>query len=238
MTATVAGIHLGIDTHANRPAGNAVPDGSLYSCSTHALVYKSNFAGNSWATWATLSAGGGAPVGAEYLVTLADATLTAEKVVIAPASGGIVPKFVRKTADEIVNNSSALQDDNHLLLALAVNEVWAFEVDLWFDAATAADTKFAFTIPTGATIRFSHLSDTDAGGTANNEGTTYSGSGTVCGSHAGQGVGTIRHVRLVGFVATDGTNSGNLQLQWAQNTANASDATVFANSWLKAWKLV
>lgn len=54
MTATVAGIHLGLDTHANRPAANTVPDGSIYSCSTHSLVYKSNFAGNSWATWATL----------------------------------------------------------------------------------------------------------------------------------------------------------------------------------------
>jgi hypothetical protein len=59
VTATVAGIHLGIDTHANRPAANTVPDGSLYSCSTHSLIYKSNFGGNSWATWATLGAGGG-----------------------------------------------------------------------------------------------------------------------------------------------------------------------------------
>jgi hypothetical protein len=59
MVATVAGIHLGLDTHANRPAGNACPDGSFYSCSTHGLIYKSNFAGNSWATWATL--GGGTP---------------------------------------------------------------------------------------------------------------------------------------------------------------------------------
>ena len=58
MTATVAGMHLGIDTHANRPAANANPDGSLYSCSTHSLVYKSNFAGNSWATWATLGGTG------------------------------------------------------------------------------------------------------------------------------------------------------------------------------------
>lgn len=57
MTATVAGIHLGIDTHANRPAANTVPDGSIYSCSTHSLIYKSNFAGNSWATWATLGTG-------------------------------------------------------------------------------------------------------------------------------------------------------------------------------------
>lgn len=57
MTATVAGIHLAGD-HASRPAGNAVPDGSLYSCSTHSLIYQSNFAGNSWATWATLGGSG------------------------------------------------------------------------------------------------------------------------------------------------------------------------------------
>lgn len=56
MTATVAGIHLS-GTHAARPAGNTVPDGSLYSCSDHALVYQSNFVGNSWATWATLGVG-------------------------------------------------------------------------------------------------------------------------------------------------------------------------------------
>lgn len=58
MTATVAGIHLGIDTHGNRPAANTVPDGSIYSCSTHSLIYKSNFAGNSWATWASLTGTG------------------------------------------------------------------------------------------------------------------------------------------------------------------------------------
>src|SRR5262245_17172694 len=55
MAATVAGIHLS-GNHAGRPAANSVPDGSLYSCTTHSLIYQSNFAGNSWATWATLGA--------------------------------------------------------------------------------------------------------------------------------------------------------------------------------------
>lgn len=81
MTATVAGIHLGLDTHANRPAANTVPDGSFYSCSTHSLIYKSNFAGNSWATWATLS-GGLADQGA---FTYLDATEAAAPAT--PASG-------------------------------------------------------------------------------------------------------------------------------------------------------
>ena len=58
MTATVAGIHLGPDTHANRPAGNAVPDGSFYYCSDHDIVYKSDFAGNSWSNWLVLASAG------------------------------------------------------------------------------------------------------------------------------------------------------------------------------------
>lgn len=53
--ASVTGIHLAGD-HASRPAGNAQPDGSLYSCTTHGLIYKSSYAGNTWSTWATLGA--------------------------------------------------------------------------------------------------------------------------------------------------------------------------------------
>lgn len=56
MANTVAGVLL-TGTHAARPAGNAVPDGTLYSCTTHSLIYQSNYAGNSWATWATLGTG-------------------------------------------------------------------------------------------------------------------------------------------------------------------------------------
>lgn len=74
MTATVAGIHLGLDTHANRPAANTVPDGSLYSCSTHSLVYKSNYAGNSWATWATLGSGVALTVSENFIT--GDTTMT------------------------------------------------------------------------------------------------------------------------------------------------------------------
>lgn len=57
MTATVAGIHLGPDTHANRPAASSPPVGSLYSCSDHSLIYRTD--GSSWSTWATLGAASG-----------------------------------------------------------------------------------------------------------------------------------------------------------------------------------
>lgn len=55
MPATVDGIHLSGD-HASRPAANAagLPVGSLYACSDHALIYKTD--GAAWSTWATLGA--------------------------------------------------------------------------------------------------------------------------------------------------------------------------------------
>lgn len=49
--------HLITGTHAARPAASAVPDGTLYSCTTHSLVYQSDT--SAWSTWATLGSGGG-----------------------------------------------------------------------------------------------------------------------------------------------------------------------------------
>lgn len=58
-TITVPGMFL-TGTHGARPAANAVGIGTLYACSTHALVYQSD--GSTWSQWfdggaATLSAG-------------------------------------------------------------------------------------------------------------------------------------------------------------------------------------
>ena len=50
---------------------------------------------------------------------------------------------VRKTADETVNNSNALQNDNHLLLALAANEVWQVELTLLL-LSTSTTPDFLF----------------------------------------------------------------------------------------------
>ena len=66
MANTVAGIS-GTGIHSARPAGNAVPDGSLYSCTTHSLIYQSSYGGNSWPTWATL--GGAAVTDATIAIT-------------------------------------------------------------------------------------------------------------------------------------------------------------------------
>jgi hypothetical protein len=91
MTATVAGIHLGPDTHANRPAAGTPPVGSLYSCTTHSLVYRTD--GSTWSTWATL---GGAAV-TDATISTSDITtndVSSSKHGWAPKGDGTTTKFL------------------------------------------------------------------------------------------------------------------------------------------------
>lgn len=43
-------ILLPADDHASRPAANTVPEGTLYPCTDHDLIYQSD--GATWTTWA------------------------------------------------------------------------------------------------------------------------------------------------------------------------------------------
>ena len=198
---------------------------------TDGLYYKDDAGAE---TGPLAAAGAGAPTNGEYVMYAANGSVSNERVVSTPASGGVIPFIVYKSADEIVNNSSALQDDNHLIFALAATGEWEFQVNLWYDAATAADIKVAFTIPASTTLYWSHTG-ADASLASHNDAfvTTASASTRDLGGNA---VGTLRHARIVGYVRTTGT-SGNLTMQWAQNTANASDATIKRGSAMKVWAL-
>src|SRR5262245_42222890 len=51
--------HLLTGTHASRPSATVVPEGTLYSCTDHSLIYQSN--GSAWSTYATLGGSSGIP---------------------------------------------------------------------------------------------------------------------------------------------------------------------------------
>ena len=143
-------------------------------------------------------------------------------------------EFIRKTATETVNNSTTLQNDDTLLAALVASEVVAFECAVRYNASATADMKFAFTVPAGATLNWGM-----AGGyrdaALNNVNTGSTGSGVAL-DISTAGAGAEEFLLLVGTVVNS-TTAGNLQLQWAQNTANVSDAAVAAGSWLKVWRV-
>lgn len=141
-------------------------------------------------------------------------------------------KKSRKLLDEIVNNSSTLQDDDSLFVALGANEAWSFEAFLLGTTPSlGTDIKIAFTIPTGASISWAVLpswTPLDAFEVS----TVVTGSGTAKTIGLGS---TTRAIHIRGFVSTDAT-AGNLQLQWAQGLATVEDTKLLVNSYILAEK--
>lgn len=135
-----------------------------------------------------------------------------------------------KTADETVNNSTTLQNDDHLLFAVAANEVFEFTMVLRTISQGAADIKFAITVPTAATIEWEFIGR-DEGATMVQA--TQIGSGTSVGAY---GVAT-NYIHTIRGIIINSTNAGNVQLQWAQEAADVSDTKVLANSCIIAHKL-
>lgn len=142
---------------------------------------------------------------------------------------------VIKSADESVTNSTTMQDDNHLVLPLLANNEYWLECFIIYGANATADIRIDFTIPAGTTHDFTHggirLGHNTADGFDNISRSRFqeiSTQGTVGGFHATANT-DLGVIPLEGKIVVGGT-AGNIQFQWAQNTANATATVVKANS--------
>ncbi len=133
-----------------------------------------------------------------------------------------IPKIVYKSADETVNGSDVMQDDDHLVLPVLANEVWAFRAVWLVSSGSTPDFKYQFTYPSGATISWfdAHWNDD-----------RYDADVTNANTSGGKDV-----ITLTGTIFISST-PGNIQLQWAQNTSNASDTKVLKGSHIIAHRL-
>jgi hypothetical protein len=137
----------------------------------------------------------------------------------------LLPIKVVKPSNQTVNNSSTLVNDNALVLPVASNSVYDFQLRLIYNSLATPGFKFHFTLPAGGTMSYtSHLK---SGGTfqlfVNNDASTPSA----------DGVAADAAILVVGEIFIAGT-PGNVTLQWAQSTANASNTIVASNSTFKA----
>jgi len=141
--------------------------------------------------------------------------------------------IVKKPSNQVVNNSTTLQDDTALSLQLGPSETVYFEAAIRYYGDSGADIKFAFVGPTGTSIRWDN---------ANSIYITTGDVVTVSNSEITEGatrsfgaVSGTRNLYVRGY-ATTSTTPGLLQLQWAQNAAVAADTVVAAQSVLKIYR--
>lgn len=143
---------------------------------------------------------------------------------------------VFKTAAETVNNSTALQNDNELLLPIpAVVANWTIEAVLFYSSSTTADIKVTFAANAGIaslSFGFQGLAVGTAAATVTGDTNWDSQSAGTAIPTAGINVGsTITGSIIGGFISTG--VAGTLQLQWAQNALDATNTQVSPRSWLR-----
>lgn len=149
------------------------------------------------------------------------------------AFAAVTPLYVEKAANESVTSNTALQDDDHLVLAVAASTKYKIELPLFYNASASGNLKVAFTFPAGASLLVRGNGYLVGGTFTSNLNYINASSGVTTLSYAG---GSAPSVLLVGIL-TVGATAGNLRLQWAQDTSNASPTTIIAGSSMEARKV-
>jgi hypothetical protein len=144
---------------------------------------------------------------------------------ISALEGGL-PTVAYKDTNETVNNTAVIQNDDELVLAVAASTKYFFELYVPYNSGATPDLKVGWTLPSGATniwqIDYFDTSAVAQKGQSSSVPTT----GFAIG-----GFGADLYVRFLGSISISST-AGNMQVVWAQNTANASNSTVYAGAFL------
>jgi hypothetical protein len=143
------------------------------------------------------------------------------------------PQIV-KSADESIDNSNVLQDDDELQFPMLANTTYHVRLIVFFEAGATPDFKYRVEGPTAPTLVLRNLSTKVPG-----SGTPapiavisgFDGSDRNLGGAAGHGC-IIEEI-----IVQNGANAGDFKFRFAQQTATTSDpVTVYAGSSL-GWKV-
>lgn len=148
---------------------------------------------------------------------------------ISRTARGYYARKRRTTNAAAINNSTVLVSDATLVVPLGeANGTYPFGGRIWYDGAAAGDFKLAFTWPAGTTLaKWGFLVGNVTTATSVDR-LVSAASGTALAA-AASGVGTNTFVDFEGII-TLGATTGNLQAQYAQNTADVSNLTIQAGS--------
>lgn len=142
--------------------------------------------------------------------------------------------LVRKSADESVTNSTNVQSDDHLSLAVGANEIWEFEYFLLTTCSSnARDIKYTLSMRNAGDT--ADIAVTSIAWTSNVQNSADISQVTSNSASATASIDNgVYIIRIRGVVISNG--AGTLRLRWAQNSSGSQATVVQANSFLKAGK--
>lgn len=135
--------------------------------------------------------------------------------------------FSRSTANFTKNNNTTLGDVTGMSFAVGANETWAFRLTFREVTAVAAGWKYTFTGPAAATaVWFGGARGAAAANAVTNFGTTFTQNGTANDEY-----------ETIGGLLRNGANAGTVQLQAAQNAADATNSVIYSDAYVMAWRV-
>jgi hypothetical protein len=170
----------------------------------------------------------GFPVATRVTDELIDAAIWNADVV-ANLNDSVVHLIARRTADQSVTSSTVLVDDNTLILPVLANEVWKAHWQFRIAGPSTGDFKFGFTFPTAGELGV-HFAYQNASAAIDVEQQGYTTSPTTAWT-LNLFVGGIDSL-TVDTLYVGGANAGNVKLQFAQATSNATPTMMKTNSTL------
>jgi len=205
VTVTRLSDHLIGGTHASRPAANAVPVATLYSCSDHSLIYQSD--GSAWSTYADLTA-----AGAVALDDLSDVALSAP-------SGGDALIYTGSGWENVPLPVAALDDLSDVATTGAATD----------DVLTYNGTSWAPAAPSGVGGALDDLSDVATAGATTSDVLTYNGTSWAPAAPSGGGGGATGIDDLATFEAEWGSTPLITDLEFDGSTTSLPSGWSWVN---------
>lgn len=155
-----------------------------------------------------------------------------------------VTSYVQKQSDETKNSDDTFADDAELVLSTVAGTYYLVRaVVVWYAAATP-DIKVRLRCG-GSGFTFLGSIHPDQGGLslsdpyiAGMQGMTEADINATSYALGGNATTTLRNAVQITGLLYSGASDADIAIEWAQNTSDAGDATVFAGSWLSLEEIV
>lgn len=143
----------------------------------------------------------------------------------------VAPNAAYKGSAQGVTSSTALVNDSALFVPVLANAIYLFETVIQYVGGTqnSSDLKMMWSAPAGSVLAWSPTY-------LNTSGVLVAGIANGISATLIAGTSGNRTITGFGSLAV-GSTAGNLQLEWAQNTSNATATQVIAGSLLALWQV-